>query len=171
MILALDPGAERMGYAFLDEGPTYIESGIYRCPRQKDEKYQTYKIRLEEFWSVEALPLLTRHPITTIVNEIVPAVGGGNFVVATQSELTKTAITAVHVIAFMNGVGVRQVAANKVKLSVTGNSAATKVGVRNGVIEALPELANKKSSWLKEFDEPDAIAIGLTWLGYRKQGK
>jgi hypothetical protein len=43
------------------------------------------------------------------------------------------------------------------------------VQVRNGVIKLLPELEPRKFEWTdskKTMDEPDAIAVGLTQLGY-----
>lgn len=169
--LNFDPGAERMGWSVLEAQPdskgisvTYIDSGITECKREADEDYQPYKLRLIKFWTFVAPAMIEKHKPDVIVSEILPAVGGGNFVVATQSELAKAAVTVIHSQAFWNDIPVYQVGATTVKKVVGGKSKATKVGVRNGVIALFPELAPRRVDWIKVFDESDAIAIGATHL-------
>ena len=45
-ILAIDPGAERCGWALLEDGPTYIDSGILGLPRQGAD-FQLYRLELD----------------------------------------------------------------------------------------------------------------------------
>lgn len=171
--LNFDPGAERCGWAVLEgDGktpPIYVESGVVKCKRKDKEEFQEYKLRLEEYWAYFTPALLNKYLPDKVTNETVPAVGGGNFIPATQSELAKAVITAVHVIAYDRQYSVDQIAAVTIKKRIGGKKSATKVAVRNGVIVFLPELLPRKFQWQagKEgFDEPDAIATGLAYLGY-----
>lgn len=170
IVLFYDPGAERMGYAVIaGDGktePRYIDSGIIKCPRYDDEGFQDYKLRLEEFWTYKGPELLEIYKPDVVANEVVPAVGGGSFIVATQSELVKAAITVVHAMAFERDKPVAQISAITIKSKIGKKKTATKVAVRNGVIDLLPELATKKKGWTKVFDESDALAGGLAFLGY-----
>jgi Holliday junction resolvasome RuvABC endonuclease subunit len=176
-VLFYDPGAERMGWAVIDGhpaaeySPTYIDSGILKCERNKQD-FQEYRLRLEDFHSVVTPRFLHEYRPDIVVNEIVPSVGGGNFVVATQSYLANTAIGVVHAIAFDRGYRVAQIGATTLKKNIGGSGKATKVAVRNGVLKILPELAPRRVDWIKVFDEPDAIAGALSYMQYKvKNGK
>ena len=172
----IDPGAIRLGWAILETGPKYIASGISGLKRPvmgikpngkpKLQPFQEYKLALEDYWGQEGPRLLDLYQPSVLCNEILPAVGGGNFTVATQSELAKTALTCVHVLALERGMEVYQIGANTIKLKVGQSGSASKVRVRNGVIAMLPELAPRIKDWTsaKAMDEPDAIAVGLTYL-------
>jgi Holliday junction resolvasome RuvABC endonuclease subunit len=177
-VLGLDPGAARMGFACLAPGdeaenkvPIYLGSGFLGLERQsngkKQEPYQEYKLRLIHHWVEKSNHLLDMFEPDEVVSEIVPVVGGGNFVVATQSQLAATAITTFQAVAVQRKVPIRQVGATTVKARIGGKKDATKVGVRNGVIQLIPELAERKSNWTKVFEEPDALAITLTHMGFR----
>lgn len=164
-VLAVDPGAERCGWAVLDDGPKLVQSGILRTPRE-DMEYQDYRLYLE----IRSLGyfdnLLYAYQPDLVVNEIIPAVGGGNFVVATQSYLANCVVTCLHACAYREGMKVEQISARTVqsKIAVRGKSKKiTKVQVRNGVIAHLPELKSRVSDLVA--DESDAIAIGLVALG------
>lgn len=171
--MSFDPGAERMGFGVLvrdgDKAPQYIASGNLGLTRagNKKEPYQEYRLRLISMWVEEAEELLDRYQPDVVVSEIVPVVGGGNFVVATQSQLAATAITTVQAIAVRKGYEIKQVGATTVKAAIGGSKKATKVAVRNGVIKLIPRLEVEKKRWTKTFDESDAIAVGLTHLGYK----
>lgn len=170
-ILFYDPGAERCGWAVIEgDGstePKYIASGILACPRDKKEGYQDYKLRLEQVHTLLAPTMFAEYEPDIIGNEIVPAVGGGSFIVATQSELAKSAISVIHAMAFERQYPVKQIGATSIKKMIGGSGSATKVKVRNGVLALFPELAPRKSEWVKVFDEPDAIAGGAATLGYK----
>lgn len=176
-ILAFDPGAERCGYACIegakDEKPALIGSGIFGLSRTvneesgKREEYQKYRLRLIEFWAREAEWLLNSYRPDEVATEIVPVVGGGNFVVATQSQLAATVVTVIQAVCFQNKVPVKQVGATTVKAKIGGSNKATKVKVRNGVLNLMPEQHIRAEGWKKVFDESDAFAIALTRLGYK----
>lgn len=174
-VLAFDPGAARCGWAVVDsEGGLdprsqpycYRDSGISGLDRGKDEKYQTYRLRLVAYWVERAPELLETHKPDRVITEIVPVVGGGNFVVATQSQLAATAATVIQAIAALNEVEITQVAAGTVKRKIGGVKDASKVKVRNGVLSLFPELEPRRSEFMKVFDETDAIAIAATEIGY-----
>lgn len=172
-ILGFDPGAERMGVACVSLNPKTkcpVDEGsaIFRVPRVRNESkepFQEYRLRLIEFWIETAPNLLREYNPDVVVGEIVPVVGGGNFVVATQSELARTAITVVYVVAFQMGLPVRQVGATTVKKAIGGSGKATKVAVRNGVLNLLPETDQYREEWKKTFDRSDAYAVALTSMG------
>lgn len=168
-VLGIDPGAEHLGWAVIQkekDGPKYVGSGVFGVKREEKEKYQPYKLRLIQFWVKHTDYLLDSYVPDLLVSEIIPVVGGGNFVAATQSQLAATAITTIQAIAGVRGYKIEQVAANTVKKRIGGKKDATKVQVRNGVYRQLPELKVRGTEWTKHFDEPDAIAIALTHLGY-----
>jgi Holliday junction resolvasome RuvABC endonuclease subunit len=171
-VLAYDSGAERMGWAVLEgdgeTAPTYINSGIERFARGK-KAFQLYKLNLIEHWTVVAPAQFVYYKPDAIVCETLPAVGGGSFVAATQSELAKASITTVMAMAYERDYPVYQLAAVTVKKQIGGKPNASKVQVRNGAIGLLPVLEPRKFEWTdakKTMDEPDAIGVGLTHLGY-----
>lgn len=175
-VMAFDPGAERMGWAVISETPKnkppkWSGSGYFGLKRErnegKPEPYHEYRLRLLAFWIHKAPELFERYQPNIVVSEIVPVVGGGNFVAATQSQLAGDAITVVQVAALQASLDITQIGANTVKARIGGSKKATKVGVRNGVLKLMPQLENRKSQWVKMFDESDAIAIALTHLGYK----
>ena len=171
-VMSFDSGAERMGWSVLEgdgeTAPVYIDSGIVRFHRGGME-WQPYKLRLIEYWTYVAPAMFENYKPDAIACETLPAVGGGNFVAATQSELGKAAIVTVMAMAFERDIPVYQVAAVTVKTRIGGKKDATKTQVRNGVIRLLPELEPRKFEWTdakKTMDEPDALGVGLTQLGY-----
>jgi len=177
-VFAVDPGAERLGWAVLDgcKGDfKLVDSGILALPREKrkngfdkDEEFQVYKLRLINNTTIKVAGLFHRYLPTVLVSETVPAVGGGSFIAATQSELAKTAITVFQAFAFSSGLLVFQIGATTIKKRVAGAKDATKAKVRNGVIEVFPEV---KESLTKEttgkkpvWDRSDGIATGIAHL-------
>lgn len=171
-VLAFDPGAERLGWAVIEkrgDSPAYIDSGILRTPRRG--KFQPYRLELEEITASRTNVLLDNHIPDYIASEIVPAVGGGNFVAATQSYLASVAIASVHTIAYDKGYRVEQIGATTVqaKIAIRGKGKKiTKPQVRNGVVNLLPILKDR-TEWVEEFDEPDAIAVALASLGFKNK--
>jgi Holliday junction resolvasome RuvABC endonuclease subunit len=167
--LSYDSGAERMGWSVLEgdgqTAPVYLDSGIVRLPIGK-MKYQEYKLHVIEQWTHIAPAQFARYAPDAIACEIIPAVGFNN---STQAELAKAAIVTVMAMAFDRYIPVYQISAVTVKKHIGGHGKATKVQVRDGVIELLPELAGRRYEWQdskKTMDEPDALGIGLAKLGY-----
>lgn len=166
-ILAIDPGAERCGWAIM-EGvtckPWVVESGVMRCHRGDKEPFQEYRLRLEEHAAQYFDELLEHRKPDWVVNEVVPAVGGGNFVVATQSYLANCVATTFHNCAFKQGIDVNQISARTVqaKVGIKGRTGkVSKAGVRNGVVDKLPDLRKYVGDSAWPWDRWDAIAIGL----------
>jgi Holliday junction resolvasome RuvABC endonuclease subunit len=180
-VLAFDPGAKRMGWACIEETaknkpPQYHGSGYFGLERRvngsKPEPYQDYRLRLVEFWIKKAPVMFSRYKPDVVVAEIVPPVGGGNFVVATQSQLVSGAITVVQTMALLDDLVLGQIGATSVKKKVGGSGKATKVAVRNGVFKLMPYTEIFRKQWRDEdiFDISDAFAIGLAHLGYDVKG-
>lgn len=176
-VLGFDPGAFRMGWCVLEKGedtgsaPKLVGSGVFGLERgsngSKKEEYQKYRLRLIEFWIEQATYLYRAYKPELVVNEIVPVVGGGNFVLATQGQLAATAITTAQAVALQQKIRVEQIGATTIKKRIGGKKNATKVGVRNGVYAIMPETKRFHSEWTKVFDCSDAFAIALTHLGYK----
>lgn len=171
--LGIDPGGVRMGWAVVGNPhdhfePKYIASGVHGLVRGKEEDFQPYKLRLVKLFAAKADSTIIDYLPVVIVNEIIPAVGGGNFIAATQSELAKVSAIIYQAAGYASGLKVAQLGATTIKKVVAKNGKASKVTVRNAVIEFFPELAHRKQAWQagKEgFDESDAVAICLAyWL-------
>lgn len=166
-LLALDPGAKRLGWAILDDGK-YVNSGVWSCLREDGETYQNYRLRLIEEASLWMSACLILHKPDSLVSEIVPVKGFNDM---GQSILAMTAVTAMQAICIDRGIPMCQIGATTVKKEIGGTQKASKVGVRNGVWEILPELISKKAEWKGVYDESDAIAIGLAFSGFKRLPK
>lgn len=189
-VLGLDPGAVRLGYGLVERsGDDYnlIASGIAGLAREDDEAFGAYRRRLIEHWINPAhhLPMVSElgNQIPHIVaSEKVPAVGSGNFISATQSELVKVAMVAIHVWLTKNSVEWVEIDGSTVKKATFGAASkppkagtkkrrkVTKVDMRNAVFKVFPQL--RERTWEEDLlpDEIDGIAVALTALGY-KAGK
>jgi Holliday junction resolvasome RuvABC endonuclease subunit len=166
-IISIDPGAKRCGWAVLEgdglETPERINSGVFGVDRG-NETYHSYRLKVIEEFSFWSEDLMRQVNPSVVVSEILPVRGFNNM---SQALLAAAAITAVQTIAFQRQHVVSQLAAVTVKLKIGGSGKATKVKVRNGVNALLPEwdFDFKQTS----FDETDAIAVGLAYLGYTLQ--
>ena len=181
-VLAFDPGAYRCGWAHVIDGwdgPWVNRSGILGVERVRNGKkvpYQEYRLSLIDYWLDQAYMLLLNAQPEAVVTEIIPVVGGGNFTVATQSDLAATALTTIQAVAKLEGYEVIQIAANTVQKNIHAgkkppSGKISKVMVRNGVLKLIPELEARRKDFVKVFDETDAIAIGLCHLGYKVQSE
>lgn len=177
--LGIDGGAERLGWSLLervDGKPVYLDSGLVALPyKTSGLTFQEYRLALTEFY----VDHLTRPgsvfdpsylKVEQVVTEILPPVGFSNGV---QAYLVNVALTIVQSLAILAGVPVYQIGATTVQKHIAINKVSKKVSkvqVRNGVFELLPELRPRKSEWTKVFDEPDAIAVALAFLGFKNNG-
>lgn len=169
-LLAIDPGAERCGWAVMQPGPKLLDSGVFSCHRN-GEDFQDYRIRLENEAFYFFHHKMEEEKFTHIVNETVPAVGGGNFVVATQSYLVNCVVASLHISAFIHGVWPEQIAARTVqsRIGIKGRTGkVTKAGMRNGVITILPDLRAFVSDKEWPWDRWDSIGIGCAFMGYKR---
>jgi Holliday junction resolvasome RuvABC endonuclease subunit len=171
-VLGIDPGAERLGWAIIEAGdePKEVDVGISGLEREDNgskEPYHEYRLRLLGYWIEEAPRLFDEYRPDELVNEIVPVVGGGNFVAATQSQLATAALTVIQIEALSRGIPIHQVGATTVKKNIGGSGKASKVKVRNGVYSLLPSTLRFKKEWVKVHDSSDACAIALCKMGYK----
>lgn len=159
--LSIDPGAERLGWAtFADK--TYMTSGYHTVSRGK-MKYQEYRLYLIDYWNYESENLFSC--VDQMVNEIVPAAGSFN---GSQMYLVNVAMTTIQTKATIQNIPISQIGATswQAKIAIGRKTKKTsKVQCRNGVIKLFPELEDRKKSWTKIFEEPDAIGIGAAYLG------
>lgn len=177
-----------MGWSFVRKGRngyTLLDYGVSGLQRLEDEKYQDYKHRLIRYWMSEfpdfieaGQSLLAPDEDFFIASEQLPAVGSGNFVAATQSELGKTAIVTCQVLAIQQEIQWREIAASTVKKAIFGAGSKTskknskrvkvsKVDVRKGVEFVFPHLEGRwKEGWVA--DVSDSIGVSLCALGYKR---
>jgi len=165
-VLSIDSGAKRAGWAILETGPKYLRSGVIHFPRGDNVGFQAYRLDLARFWVQETQELLDWWRPDHVVTETVPSRG---FNIPEQGYLANVQATTLHAIAIQRDIPVSQVMARTVQseIAVRGRSKKiTKQQVRNGVISLLPELKSRVSDWVKVFEEPDALAIGLWYLDH-----
>jgi Holliday junction resolvasome RuvABC endonuclease subunit len=108
--------------------------------------------------------LYYRNP-TVMVTEIIPVKGFNDM---GQAYLALSVVSAMVGYAMGQGINCEQIGATTVKARIGGSNKATKVRVRNGVWQLIPDLQKKASQWKKVFDESDAVAVGLAYLGYTR---
>lgn len=178
-VLGLDIGAKRCGWAFVernDDEYVLMTSGVTGLEKLPSEKFGVYRTRLTKFW-VEEIERLCEMVVpeddwqnhhlwlpSKIVMEIIPTIGGAD---ASQRRLGQAVATTVEAIVHTQyGIPVEQIAATTVKKRLTGSGRATKVSVRNKVLEIFPELVPRKKELTKTSDESDAVAIALVGAGY-----
>jgi Holliday junction resolvasome RuvABC endonuclease subunit len=170
-VLAFDSGAENLGWASVGrEGssPYYHLSGVLHLHKNESGlTFQNYRLELTRELNNSIPALIELTDPEQIVTEIIPPVGFNNPV---QSYLANVAATVIHVVALDYGLPIYQIGATtvhkRIAIGVKGRK-VTKVQVRNGVFRLLPELEDRKKEWTKRFDEPDAIAIALSHLGFQ----
>lgn len=154
-----------MGVAVIDKADDgtveYVYSTAWECNKHPDTSYQDYRLKVIREYVENAEILFGLFEPDALVNEILPVRGFTN---SAQIFLAHAALGAVQGIAYALGMNIAQIAAVTVKNRIGGSTKATKVGVRNGVLQVFPELEPKKYQLIA--DESDAIAVGLTHLGY-----
>lgn len=170
MILAIDPGAKRLGWAILSNDPNdqlrYYASGIVECIRGDTETYQDYRRRAMKQAVVWFNDIDIKYNFKEVVTETLPVKGFNDM---GQAYLALSVVSAVQGVATHLGHPLVQIGATTVKARVGGTNKATKVRVRNSVWQAFPALQKSKhQEWKKVFDESDAIAVGLAHLGYKR---
>lgn len=175
-VLAFDVGAKRMGACVLEgdgiQEPKYIWSSILGLDKEEDQTYQEYRLELIQYWSSVGEKLIDIHQPNLLASETIPLIGAGS--ASQQSVLAATAITAIQTIAFQRDIPIKQIAAVTVKTRIGRVKTATKPVVRDGVIDLIPSVANRKKDWTaskKGFDESDAAGVALTSLGYDNRSK
>lgn len=170
-VLAIDPGATRAGWAVLgspgrDGKAVYIASGVVHHPRLPKQPFQKYRMELTAHWIEEAFDLVEEYKPDVLVSETVPSRGPE---IMDQLYLANVQITTLHAIAMSYGVKVEQVSARTVQAKIAlrkKDVKVTKPQVRNGVLTQFPELDERlKPKGSQIFEESDAIAIGLYYLG------
>lgn len=183
IILGIDPGAKRLGWAFMRSTGGFqfelIDSGTEGLDKAENETYNAFRWNLMKHWT-ESFPKFISFGYSEcvpgedfrIVSELLPATGSGNFAVATQSQLGQTVVTTCQTIALQSGVDWTEIAANSIKKMVTRDGRATKVRITNAVIDIFPHLKEREKE-LKNTakDESDAIAVCLAGFGYKAPKK
>src|SRR4051812_40301295 len=109
-----------MGWAVVESGPVYWDSGISGIDADPGEKYQDYRLRLIDYWTFESAFLLSTFmsKVDMVVSEILPVRGFNNMA---QALLAGTALTTFQTMAVQNGIAIAQVAAQTVKTRIGGS--------------------------------------------------
>jgi len=151
IILSIDPGVERFGFAILkksDSTISYITSGVIET-----NKSESHTRRVGEIYS-HLLPLLTHNKPEKVVFERL-----------FFSKNVKTALAVaqvqgiIYLAGYLNNIPVAEIAPNAIKAIVTGYGQADKKAVQK-MVELQLNLPDKK----RLDDEYDAIACGFAYL-------
>ncbi len=166
-VMSIDPGALRAGWAVLTKDPDleYVDSGVYWCRRGETEAFQKYRMRLAGEWQEASTSLLEYFEPDHLINETVPSRGAP---INEQLYLANVMLSTLHATALRLGIPITQVSARTVQkaIAIRGNSkGVTKPQVRNGVLSHIPQLKSRAKEFVKIFEETDALAIGLWFLG------
>jgi Holliday junction resolvasome RuvABC endonuclease subunit len=161
-ILSLDSGAKRCGISIVDDGPILVHSEIFGVVRG-EKTYQDHRLDIIDKFGSQAEALLLKYQPNFVVAETIPVISSSSFASGGQSALASTASTAFLTIASQMGFMCQQIAASSVKKILTGKGRASKVLIRNFVLETFPELLERKGDFKTIFDETDAIAISLAY--------
>lgn len=172
-LLNFDPGGEKLGWAVIDQGPAYVQSGVFKWPRS-GQPYQEYRVKLTKACRSVVHRLIDFYEPDRIVVEIVPAIGSVGFMQSGQGYIANVVATTIHNVAFERGVEFVQVSArsweSRIALRQTKKEKVTKPKIRNGVLTHFPHLKTLMSpADLKEWDRWDAMGIGLFSLGHVTQ--
>lgn len=168
--LNFDPGGERLGWAVIDQGPRYIQSGVLRFPRSK-RPYQEYRVSLTSAVREAAKRLIYAYQPDRVVVEIVPPQGSAGFLMSGQSYIANVVATTIHNICLEEKVEFVQISArswqSRIALRKSRSDKITKPQIRNGVLTHFPDLRTQMTpAQLKEWDRWDAIGIGIFSLGH-----
>ena len=158
-VLGIDPGMINLGWGSVSLENEVLSlglSGLISHPRDT-------AIPFNEYLNAGINQIADRFPIvlslvrsTIIAAESVPSGRLGS-----RSELVVAAITSCKVIAFQWGIPWYDIAANTVKKRMTDNGKATKVQVRNAVIERFPEIGANHEAIKKDQKEAGEKATGI----------
>lgn len=176
-VLSFDPGSVRMGWAVQDGvpplQPKHVASGVFYYPRGDREPYQPYRLKMLEDWFTNNTPmLLDEYAPHKVATEIVPSRGAGEAGM-TKLMLAQSNVDAVDCACMVWDVPFEQIAHSTWVKAVYGehkkDEKVTKQKARNAVLEWYPELRTLYwKAWLKEFEQPDAIGVGLAGMGYKR---
>lgn len=176
-VLSFDPGSVRMGWAVQDGAPparpTHVASGVFYYPRGDRELYQPYRLKMLRDWFENNAPmLLEEYQPDKVVNEVVPSRGAGE-AGTTLLILAQSNVDAVHCACMVWGTPFEQVSASTMQKAVYGEhkkgEKITKAKLRNAVLQWYPELREEYwKAWLKQFEQPDAIGVGIAGMGYKR---
>lgn len=175
-VLGIDGGMTRLGLGaitYTDEEPGLITHGLIYHPRNDEMTFNDHlNSGIEQIVTSfpKALDLISPD---IIIGETIPAGRLGS-----NDSLVIAAITTCKVIAFQFGIPWHDMAASTVKKGIAGDGRATKVQVRNAVIDVFPTVGITHQTLKKEqkengekpdglpFDVFDALAIAV--VGARK---
>lgn len=165
-VIGIDSGAKKCGFACLGLSHETILIWADAIGQETDpgEKYGEARRRLVQDWTNFLADLFDEWTPQMVVCETVPITGAAN---ASGQRLKALMVVVVaQVLCVQRGILFLEVAANTVKLKVTGKGDSTKPKIREAVIEIFPELADRRKEMTATPDISDAIAVALTGVGY-----
>lgn len=153
-LLAIDPGSAKLGIAVFEN-----EDLLYCDRMEPDSKYTGFVDKLDDKLSkiyLELLRIIHKYEVTNACWEITPNIAGmGNY-----KDMIISVGALVKALAFQHELSWQRVAANTSKKLVTGNHKASKIDVRNKVIELYPNIQKDFNLKLGQYDAYDAVLIG-----------
>lgn len=158
-VLGIDPGMRRLGLAVVEFNPngklTLLTHGLIHNPRDTSSYGEYLNNSIEEILVDFSRFLGLTNP-DIIVSERVPP---GKL--KASSELVFSAITVCKVLAFQWNIPWYDLAANTIKLSITGDGQASKAKVKNAVTSRFPKLAEHHKKLREDQKKEGVKVVGL----------
>ena len=159
MILSLDPGSSRIGWAITSFNGDIVEQG-FLSPANESNKKVPFNKRMNiliKALIVEFEQILKNEEITHVAWEIVPSFGR-----MAQRELVQATATTLKVLTFQKGFPYQQFTPGKWHKQLMGTTTCTKEEVRSKVLEYNILRGDDNQIAIDyPYDVYDAIAIGL----------
>ena len=158
-ILGLDPGLLRLGIAGIEthgDEIKLITYGFISHTRNSNSSFNEH-LNLGIRQIVDQFPRILNeiHPVL-IISELVPPGRLGK-----NSELVIAAITTCKVIAFQWGIVWKDIAANTVKKEITDDGRASKVKIKNAVLDLFPEMIDHHARLKKDQKKKGERSVGI----------
>jgi Holliday junction resolvasome RuvABC endonuclease subunit len=159
-ILGIDPGFTRLGVAVLsvEGGVSKLENVacIFHPPREQGVKFNEHLNKGIQQLVNDFPKVIDMARPNFIAAETVPAGRLGS-----NSELVVAAVTVCKTIAFQFGIEWKDIAANTIKKTVTGNDIATKATVKRAVFAQFPSLEEQHKKIRKDEKKAGTTVVGL----------
>jgi Holliday junction resolvasome RuvABC endonuclease subunit len=153
-LLSVDPGSTKVGVSIFEDGE------LLHCARlhHRSEK-ATFTDRLNEQLEklyLEFLSLIRVWEVTHVCWEIVPAIGN-----MSHKDFVVSVSAALKCLAFHYRLPWQGIAAVAAKKAIVGDHKATKIQVREKVLELYPDIKSQFGVTTGQYDAFDSVIIGL----------
>lgn len=153
-LLSVDPGSTKVGVSIFDD------EKLLHCTRlhhRSDKGTFTDRLndQLERLY-LEFLWLIREYDVSHVCWEIVPAIGN-----MSHKDFVVSVSAALKCLAFHYRLTWQGIAAVSAKKAIVGDHKATKIQVREKVLELYPNIKSEFGVTIGQYDAFDSVIIGL----------